>query len=79
MVRILLLTLLLCYTSIYAQPIQLRAGLQAVTDGDNKMKVNDWRGALNDYTTAITVDPDFADAYYKRSVVLTKLEGLTKR
>lgn len=76
--RLLLIFFLLTGLQLGAQVTQMRPGLQAVTNGDNKMKVNDFYGAYQEYSTAIAVDPTFADAYYKRSLVLIKLERMNE-
>ncbi|MFN4122889.1 MAG: tetratricopeptide repeat protein [Flavobacteriales bacterium] len=61
---------------LMAQLLDLSPGMQHVQLGDNKMRINDWEGAVLEYTTAIRVDPNLADAYYKRSIVYTKLARL---
>jgi tetratricopeptide (TPR) repeat protein len=74
--------LILCFISFnaiqvaLAQLLDLSPGMQHVQLGDNKMRINDWEGAVLEYTTAIRVDPNLADAYYKRSIVYTKLARL---
>ena len=42
-------------------------------DGDAKMRGLDFEGALNNYSSAISTDPTYADAYMKRASLLQKL------
>jgi len=58
---------------VQAQILDLSPGLNHVQLGDNKMRINDWEGAVLEYSTAIRVDPNLADAFYKRSIVYTKM------
>ncbi|MEZ5173237.1 MAG: tetratricopeptide repeat protein [Bacteroidia bacterium] len=60
-------------TNATAQVTQYRAGLQPMKDGDNEMRLNHFLKAYEHYTTAVTVDPTLADAWYKRSEALTKM------
>jgi len=62
--------------SVFAQIRDLSPGLSHIQNGDNKMRINDWEGAALEYTTAIKIDPNLADAYYKRSIVYAKLARL---
>jgi tetratricopeptide (TPR) repeat protein len=78
MMKLCLFVLLTISSSIFAQIGNLRSGLEAYTSGENRMKVNDWQGAALDYTNAIAADPGYAEAYYKRSVVYTKLGRLNE-
>ena len=74
MMKYCLLVLLAFSTSAYGQVIgNLSAGIESFTSGENRMKVNDWNGAVLDYSNAISADPSYAEAYYKRSVAYTKL------
>jgi tetratricopeptide (TPR) repeat protein len=73
---IIILTLLITSEVAISQIRDLSPGLHHVQNGDNKMRINDWEGAALEYTTAIKVDPDLADAYYKRAIVYTKLARL---
>ena len=57
----------------FAQVQQLTPGMQFVLNGDQQMKALNWNQAYLEYSTAISVDPNSAEAFYKRSIALTKL------
>jgi len=63
----------LAISKLYAQGYPDRASTQSMVRGDNLMKVFNWYEAINEYNTAIAVDPYYADAYYKRSIAFSKV------
>ena len=44
------------------------------TSGNTKLNLEDYYGAIEDYSKAIELDPDDADAYYNRGVAKKKLK-----
>ena len=44
------------------------------TRGNSKIEKKDYQGAITDYTKAIELDPDYADAYINRGVVKDDLK-----
>ncbi len=59
-----LLITILCFSNTYAQTAE-----QYNSKGVAKEKLEDYRGAILDYTKAIEVNPKFAEAYCNRGVV----------
>jgi len=46
--------------------------------GNTKVKKKDYLGAINDYSKAIELEPDFAEAYFNRGltrIFLDDMEG----
>ena len=41
--------------------------------GNTKYYLGDYKGAITDYTQAIRLNPDYADAYYNRGNAKSKL------
>ncbi len=43
--------------------------------GNIKNRIHDFEGAIQDYTTAMTLQPDFAEAFYNRALTLIYLKN----
>lgn len=60
------------YLSTYIEPRGI-VGLKSTLykeRGDLIMLIYEWNRALEDYNTAIELDPDYAEAYYRRGILL---------
>ncbi len=62
-----LLLLLLLFTTTHAQVASRGQATEMIIAGDNSLQMLDIEKAIEFYTSAISLDPGFADAYLKRS------------
>jgi len=46
--------------------------------GKVKLSLGDYKGAISDFTKAIKIKPDFAEAYYSRGIAIITLIDLMK-
>jgi len=66
MITIVLTLVLLFYL---APPVYPQTAQTYIDSGSKKHRQGDYRGALQDYTRAIELNPNYADAYYSRGSV----------
>ncbi len=58
-------------SNIYSQALTAE---EYVDSGNAKSDLKDYRGAIADYTKAIEINPNFADAYYNRGLAKADLK-----
>jgi tetratricopeptide (TPR) repeat protein len=70
------LIILVCFLSInvglQAQYLYRNGYLQWINEGDISLRLGLWEQAILQYGNAIAIDPNLADAYMKRAVLLHK-------
>ncbi|MDZ4845560.1 MAG: tetratricopeptide repeat protein [Chitinophagales bacterium] len=67
--------ILICCLSVFAQPGGRGGAIQLIADGDNFLRQGVFDRALQAYASAIARDPTYAQAYMKRASLNAKLSN----